>query len=405
MGPRPLEGLKVLDFTWVIAGPLITKFLADHGAEVIKLEYAKRPDQMRFFIPYKDKTPGINRSGVWAALNSSKRSLAVNLGEPKGQALAKQLAAWADIAVENFTAGQLQKWNLDYDSLRRVNEDLIMLSASSFGQDGPDATRKGFGFHFAAYAGFTDLTGWPDREPLGSIPYTDYIAPGFAVAAIMAALDYRQRTGKGQYIDLAQVETALHFLAPSLLEYLALGRLGRRSGNRSPRMCPHNAFRCRDGGWCAIAVRGDTEWRNLCAAIGRPALAFDPRFSTLLARKRHEDELERILATEMMRQESAAKLVEALMDRGVPAAVVAGGRELVEDIQLKARDYWVSLPHPEIGTAVSHRAMARYSDANNRPWRSAPLLGQDTADIYKRILRLSDDEIATLIAEEVIALD
>ncbi len=399
--PRPLEDLKVLDFTWVIAGPLITKALADLGAEVVKVEHPSWPDQMRNFLPYKDGKPGVNRAGVWATMNAGKRSLAMNLRSDKGRELAIRLATWADVVVENFTAGQMGKWGLDYEALRRHNPDLIMLSASSMGQDGPDARRQGFGFHFAAYAGFTHSTGWPDREPLGAIPYTDYIAPPFAVAAILGALDYRRRTGQGQSIDLSQVEAALHFMTPAFLEYSALGVVPARNGNRSPSAAPHGAYHCKDGRWCAIAVETDARWRAFCRAIGRPELEADPRFASLLARKHNEDHLDALVEAHTASLNADA-VTSTLLSAGVPAGVVAGGKDLLEDPQLRARDYFLEMPHAEMGMATAHRNMALFSGLDSGPRRGAPMLGQDTEYVCTRVLGLSDEEMAALIAEGVL---
>ena len=399
---RPLGGLHVLDFSWVIAGPLATKFLADLGAEVVKVEHPSKLDTMRIYVPYKDGVPGINRAGAWSVMNAGKQSIALNLRTQKGRELIRHLAIWADVLVENFTAGRMAEWGLDYGTLAKDNPRLVMVSASSMGQFGSDAKRPGMGFHFAAYAGFTSLTGWRDREPLGAIAYTDYISPGFIVASVLGALDYRHRTGKGQYIDLSQSEVALQFIAPAILEYSGLGKLGERTGNRDPDFAPHGAYRCKGKDqWCAIAVQSDEQWKTLCMVMEKHELATDPRFATLPARKNHEDYLHSIVEA-WTRQREAGQVESTLLKAGIPAGIVANGKDLFQDPRLRDREYFMNLPHCEGGTMVGRRSMARFSDLDSRPRGGAPAMGQDTQRVLTTILGLSTSDVAELIAEGVL---
>src|ERR671925_459347 len=231
------EGVRVVDFSWVGVGPITAKYLADHGAEVIRIDSLARPDPSRQAPPWADATPGLNRSQFYANFNTSKYGVSLDLSKPRGRELAKRLVARADIVIESFTPRVMKTWGLDYPELVQIRPDLIMLSTCQQGQTGPHAQYPGYGNLMAALAGFYDISGWPDRPP--SPPYgayTDFIAQRFAAAALIAALDYRRRTGQGQYIDVSQFEAALQFLAPLILDYTVNGRVMTRRGNRDERM-------------------------------------------------------------------------------------------------------------------------------------------------------------------------
>ncbi len=265
-GKQALEGLKVADFSWFIAGPLVAKFLGDYGAEVIHIESGTRPDNMRSTLPMKDNVPGINRSAAFARYNSSKYGVSLNLGNPKGVEIARRIVAWADVVVENFSSGTMERLGLGYEELRKVNPDIIVVSLPMFGHSGPLAKHPGLGSQLADLIGFGNLTGWPDRPPV-SPPgaYTDFISPYYAISALMAALDYRHRTGKGQYIEVSQYEAGVQFVAPLVMDWFVHGREPARTGNRCPGVAPHGVYRCRgQERWCAIAAFTEEEWRSLC---------------------------------------------------------------------------------------------------------------------------------------------
>ncbi|TMA58167.1 MAG: CoA transferase [Deltaproteobacteria bacterium] len=255
------EGIKVADFAWVGVGPITTKYLADHGATVIRIESHTRPDVLRLAPPWRDGQPGLNRSQFFASFNTSKYGITLDLSKPAAQELARKLVAWADVAVESFTPKAMRNWGLDYEQLRQVNPQLIMLSTCQQGQTGPHALYPGFGQLMASLSGYYHISGWPDRDPAPPYgAYTDFIAPRFAATVLMAALDYRRRTGIGQYIDLAQYEAALHFLTPALLDYQVNGRVLGREGNRSSRSAPHGAYRCQgEDRWLALSVSNDAQ--------------------------------------------------------------------------------------------------------------------------------------------------
>lgn len=401
----PLWGIRVVDFTWVAAGPVATRYLADFGATVVRVESSVHPDPWRNSAPFAGHTPGPNRSGAFALVNAGKGSVTLNMQNPKGVALARRLILeWADAVVENFTAGVMERWGLGYDALSRERPDLIMVSMSTFGRGNPLEGLPGFGPLITALVGITNLTGWPDRTPVPPGPsatYTDFIVPRQAVAALLAALDYRERTGRGVYIPLSQFLSSLHLLAPLILDALENGREGGRQGNREAGCAPHGCFPCADGEWVAIAVEDDAQWRALRRALGDPPWALDPSLDTLEGRKAQEDRLEVLLAGET-RQHPSEALVERLQGEGVPAGVCRSARGLLHDPQLAHRGAYPTLHHPEIGRHRVDAPEMRLSATPGGPARPAPLLGQDTEAVLQTVLGLSPQDIHTLRAEGVL---
>ena len=400
MPKQLLEGVKVADFCWALAGPRSIKILSDHGAEVIKIEGRnKRFDNQRVGPPFKDNIVGFNRSGKFNPYNTGKLSVALNLAHPKGVEVAKRFVAWADVVTENFAGGSMKRMGLGYEELKKVKPDIIMLSTCMQGQTGPHAILPGFGVHLAALAGFRYITGWPDREPADLEVYTDFVSSHFAIPAILAALLYRRRTGKGQYIDMSQYESAVHFMAPLILDNVVNKRVANRMGNRYPYAAPHGAYRCRgEDRWCAIAVFTDDEWGSFCEVIGNPAWTEDPRFSTILARKENEGELDR-LVDEWTVNYTAEEVMTLMQAAGVAAGVVENAEDLMEhDPQLKHRHFYWELDHPEVGKYRSPGSSFVLSKSPCELQR-APLLGEHTEYALKEILGLSVDEIAELVID------
>jgi benzylsuccinate CoA-transferase BbsF subunit len=404
MGTQALEGLKVGDFSWYIAGPSIPMWLAHHGAEVIRIESLTRPDEIRGIEPFKDGIAGINRSGCFANYNSNKYGIALNLNHPKGVEVAKRIVAWADIVVENFTPGTMhRKWGLGYEGIRKIKADSIMVSTSPLGQTGPEAQQAGFGLELVSRGGFTQFTGWPDQEAvgIGGYPYTDTITPPIAVIAIMAALEYRRRTGKGQYIDLSQHEVAVQHLAPALLDYTVNGREGGRIGNHHPYAAPHGAYRCQGNDrWCTIAVFTDDEWEAFCKVIGKPAWTGAPKFTTLLARKENEGELDRLVENWTVNF-SPEEVMNKMQAAGVAAGVVQSGKDLIEDPQLKHRHHFWYLNHPEMGLCAYDGPPFKLSETPAELRMPAPCLGEHTEYVCTQILGMSDQEFIGLLTEGV----
>ena len=402
MAKQALEGLKVVDFCWAIAGPIVGFYLAHHGATVIRIESMRRPEIHRVATPYKDSKPGINRGGLYAASNSNKLGMSLNLSHPKGLEIAKRLVAWSDIVGENFAPGVMERLGLGYGELKKIKPDIIMCSTSNLGQTGPEAIQPGYGMNLVGYSGFTHLTGWPDRMPAQPYAaYTDFIAPRFLVAAVLAAVDYRRRTGKGQYLDLSQMEAGIHFIAPAILDYTVNKRVETRDGNRCPYAAPHGAYPCQgDDRWCAIGVFSDGEWNALCQVMGNPEWTKEATFATLLSRKENEEELNEQLG-EWTRNFTAEEVMEKLQAAGVPAGVVKNAADIQDDPQLAYRHYFWQLEHPEIGKHYCEAAGFTLSKTPTEIRMPAPLLGQHTEYVCREMLGMSDEEFVDLFNQDV----
>ena len=398
----PLENLKVFDFCWVAAGPMTTGYLAEYGATVIRVESRRRADPLHTSPPVRGKGKGL-RSGYYANYNANKYALGVNLGSPKAIALVKRMVAWADVVSENFTPGTMERLRLGYDELVKVKPDIILFSTSMLGRGGPNSKLPGFGAVLSSLSGMTGITGWPDRGPTNPYgAYTDFITPRFAVPTILAALDHRRRTGVGQHIDMSQLEVALQFIAPLLLDRANNGREGSRTGNRHESAAPHGAFPCKgEDRWVTITCMTDAHWAALRQALGDPAWMRDERFSTLLGRKRDEDELERLLGEATCTWEAKA-LMQVLQQAGVPAGVVNSNQGMIEDPQLEHRGHFVYYDKPDIGRHPVQRSEFRLSRAPAaRNWPT-PLIGEHTRQVCRDILGMADGEIDALIAEGVL---
>jgi crotonobetainyl-CoA:carnitine CoA-transferase CaiB-like acyl-CoA transferase len=391
--------VKILDFSWVMAGPWTTRVLADYGAAVVKVESMQRPDLVRFLPPFKDGQPGPESSAGFWAINAGKRSLALDLGNAASRAVVLDLVRWADVVLESFSPKALRKWGYDYPSLAAIKPGLIMVSTCLFGQTGPLSSMAGYGTMGAALGGLVAPTGWPDRPPCGPFgPYTDFIAPRFSVALILAALDHRRRTGEGQHIDQSQVECALHFLAPHLLDAQVNGRALDRVANDHPTMAPHGVYpTAGDDDWVAIAARDDSDWRRLCAAIDRAELATDPRFDSLSARRRHLAELDAAM-TVWTRTLPGAEIEARLQSAGVPAQVVLGSVAAAHDPQLAARRHFLRVAHSVHGDVPVESSRAELDRTPAHVERAGPSLGEDTDFVLRELLRYPAAEIERLRA-------
>ena len=408
----PLEGIRVADFGWRAVAPICARMLAWGGAEVIRVESATRHDGARLTPPLRPNVEGsFNVSHFFNNKNSSKLSISLNLRHPMGKELARRLVSKCDIVVENFAGGVMDRLGLGYEDLRKVRPDLIMASHSLPGLSGPWKQLKGHGPMAAAMAGMNALSGYPDAAPIApGQAYTDYIVnPHHSAFAILAALHHRRRTGRGQYIDLAQYESIIHTTGTAVLEYTALGHVRTRMGNRSPHAAPQGIYACRpetfDGRqlerWCVLSVGGDEEWRALCCAIGRPAMADDPRFATFAGRKENVDQLDAILSawTAEQRAEDAMRTLQAA---GVAAGVVENGKDLFEDPQMIARRHYRTVQHAEAGEEHYDGPPFTLSECPIEV-RPAPLLGEHNDYVFRDLLGLTDDAISEGYADGYIA--
>jgi crotonobetainyl-CoA:carnitine CoA-transferase CaiB-like acyl-CoA transferase len=392
-----LSGLNVLEFGAGAAGPLSIRYFADHGATVVRIESRKRPDFLRLYaITAEQKS--LDASPMFATFNANKLGVTLNMKHPDARAIALRLVEWADVVAENFAPGAMGRWGLAYQDLRSVKPDLVMISTCLHGQTGPEKDYPGFGGQGSALSGFNHLTGWPDREPLG--PYgtiTDSLAPRFAAAAVMAALLRRKRTGEGAYLDLSQVECAVYSLGETIVEASLTGEPPGRLGNRSRDAAPHGAFRCTgDDRWIAIAIWNDEEWKSLAREAGLD----DRRFASNAQRLENVDELEQDLEAWTGTQDRDA-LAERLQEVGLDAWSVQDLEDCFNDPQLAHRGHFVPMEHRALGTHVHETLGFRLSDSPPRFTRPGPTLGRDNEEVYKGILRMSDDEYERLKADGV----
>jgi benzylsuccinate CoA-transferase BbsF subunit len=404
--PALFDGLKVLEFGGGAAGPFGTRYFADHGATVVRVESRQRPDFIRLLRYTPGDPGGLDASHMFAMVNLNKYGIALNMSHPKGPEVARRLVAWADVVAENFAPKAMAKWGLDYESLRKLKPDLIMISTCLNGQTGPDRNYPGFGGQGSALAGFNHLTGWPDREPLG--PYgtiTDSLSPRFVALLLGSALLRRRRTGEGQYIDLSQVEGGVVCLSENVLTYTATGEILGRLGNRSRHAAPHGAFRCAaesddDDRWAVIAVHDDEDWRRFGRALGDPDWTRDARFATVSGRLAHVDELEERVG-EWTRLRAARVVMETLQRAGVEAGVVQNFEDLVHDPQLAHRGHFRELDHPVVGKHLGETNAIRFSRTPGEIHMPAPCLGQHNEYVYRELLGMSAEEYAALEVDGV----
>jgi len=394
----PLADVKVLDFMWAIAGPGATRMLADYGATVVRVETTLRVDALRTVEPFLSNPPGAESSALFHNLNAGKRMLTLDLSKPEAREIALDLVRWADVVTESFTPKAMRSWGLDYESLRAVKPDIIMLSTCLMGQTGPAASFAGFGNLAAALTGFYHLCGWPDRPPAGPFgAYTDYIAPRFNAVALLAALDHRRRTGEGQHIDLSQAEAALHFLGPAVLDRTVNQRTQEPEGNCDLNHAPHGVYPAAgEDRWVAIAVINDAQFAALAEAMGRPEIGSDARFATAALRRQCQDELDEAIAA-WTRAREASETETDLQLRGVPAHVVASSADLCADPQLVHRDHFVRLPHPTHESTLVEGSRFKLSRTPAKVEGPAPTYGCDNQYVLETILGYDEDHVTDLV--------
>jgi benzylsuccinate CoA-transferase BbsF subunit len=397
--------LRVLDFCWVGAGAFVTRLLADMGADVIKVESHAHPDNLRLSGPHKAGARHLEGSGYFASRNTNKKSIALNMGRPEARALAKALARKCSIVTNNFRPGIMERWGLGYAELAAADPALIYLAMPMQGSSGPHKSYIGFGSTIAAISGLVEMSGSPQRAPIGTgTHYPDHIPnPGHALVGLLAAIFHRVRTGEGQYIELAQLESTVNLLGPSILRYSASGALPHRTGNRREGSAPCGVFPCSgDDVWCAIQVENDAGWQALVEVLGRPQWMTDTRFETLMGRCQSIDTIEIKLAEET-REHDAAELVSRLQARGVASSVVETSRDVMEDAQLNARGYWRAIDHAEMGRiTVNVPPFFSAEEGRKREPAPPPLLGEQTREIATGLLGLSESECTRLMNEEVL---
>ncbi|MDF0502035.1 CaiB/BaiF CoA-transferase family protein [Burkholderia cenocepacia] len=403
-----LSHIRVLDLTRVLAGPWCAQTLADFGADVIKIERPGAGDDTRHWgPPYLKDADGADtaEAAYYLAANRNKRSVTIDIATPEGQRIVRELAAQSDVVLENYKVGQLKKYGLDYDALRAVKPDLVYCSVTGFGQTGPYAHRAGYDFIVQGIGGFMSITGERDGEPGGGpqkagVAIADLATGLYSTIAVLAALAHRDRTGEGQYIDMALLDVQVALLANMNTNFLASGKPPVRWGNAHPNIVPYQTFQTSDG-WIIVAVGNDGQFRKFVEAGGRPELADDERFATNPSRVRHRDTLVPILA-EMVKARGKADWIGALEAAGVPCGPINDLDEVFDNEQVVARGMQVALPHP-CGADVKLvrnpiRMSATPPDARTAP----PLLGAQTEEVLRDMLGYDDERIAALKAKQAI---
>ncbi|MBM4254696.1 MAG: CoA transferase [Deltaproteobacteria bacterium] len=404
MARLPLEGIRVADFTWVWAGPFCTLQLAHLGAEVIRVETSTRPCITRLIPPWPNgQSTGVNSSGYFNQYNQGKRSLSLNLKKSEALELAKQLVAKSDIVTENFAGGVMDRMGLGYETLKQINPKIIMISLSGYGTTGPEKEYISYGPAQVPMSGLASLTGYKGWRPMHvGISYGDPNGGLHGAFAVMCALMYRARTGKGQYIDLSQWETSTAMVAEGLLDYSMNGGQEERDGNHDLHMSPHAVYRSAGKDrWVSLAVRNEAEWQKFCTAIGQPALANGPRFSSLQARKQHEEELDAIITT-WTEQRSPEDATTQLQAAGIPSAPVMSNKDLSTDPHLNSRPIFTYPDHPEVGKKQHVGIPWQLSQTSLSVRKPAPLLGEDTEYVLRDILGYSTEQVAAFKAQDVL---
>jgi benzylsuccinate CoA-transferase BbsF subunit len=384
-----LHDIRVLDFTWVLAGPYATRLLADFGAEVVKVQPL-----------LSTETDDEFSCGYYDTWNRNKRGITLNLNKPEGIELARKLIGICDVVAENFTPRVMANWGLDYENLKKIRPDIIMVSLSIMGQAGPWKDYTGYGPTVHAFSGMTYLTSFPGRAPTGpGFSYADHTAGLYASLAVLGALEHRRRTGAGQYIDISEVEVMAGLLREAVTDFTVNGREPLPMGNRSREAAPHDVYPCRGNDrWSAIAVFTDAAWRGFKKALGNPAWAENEKFDTLSKRIENRDELDRRISA-WTKRHTAGEVMVRLQANGVAAGVVQDAADLAGDPQLKKRGFFIDKPGMGKLVDTSPIRLSGTPATYNRP---APPPGRDNDYIYGQLLGLSKKEMTGLRDKGVI---
>ncbi len=400
---RALEGVRVVDFCWVLAGPIGTRLLASHGADVIRIESSRHPDGMRF-QPGPDGRPSPDLGGLFNTANAGKRSLCVDLTTAAGREIVRKLVARADVVTNNYRPGALERMGFGFDALREIRPDIVLLNLPGTHRQGPWSGRPTMGNVVMAASGFNPLMGFPGQRPRGvGVAYPDFTSPYLLATTVMAALRERRRTGRGQELDLSQLSATISLLGAEWMRYQATGVQPGPSANRDPNHCPHGVFPARgDDEWCALAVDDEAQWKALCRELDAPDLAKEPRFVSHASRKANEDALDEIVSDWTRRHDKWA-LATRLQAAGVPAAPVENLRDTFErDPQLRHHYVRVRQPAaPDVEIPIDREAIC--FDGADPALVRAPTMGEHGEPILRELLGLSDGEIARLVRDEVLS--
>lgn len=399
----PLKDITVCDFSWVGAGPIATNMLGQFGANIIKIESKSKPEILRVGYPFKDGKPGFERSGYFANRNPNKKSISLNMNIPEARDVVVRLIKKSDIVINNFRAGQMEKWNLGYEDVKKLKKGIIYVTMSIQGDEGPHSHTAGFGVTLNALVGFTYLTANPGDEPLGTgTSYTDHIAvPSHTLVGIMAALFHRDRTGEGQRVEVPQAQAAICLKPLDVMDYAANKRIQQPLGLKDPNAAPHGVYKVLGyRKWMAIAVFSDDQWCILKKIMGNPDWADDETFDTLKGRLENQDILDQRIEN-WSRMQDGSQLQYRLLEAGVPAGMVQDARAMIEDPQIAQQDFWAYLDHPEVGLTLYNRAPMRFSKTPAIMKTAAPLLGKHTYEVLTDFLGYSSAEFGEMDKKKV----
>jgi benzylsuccinate CoA-transferase BbsF subunit len=403
MNKSALEGVRIADFCWLWAGAYATGLLAFLGAEVIKIESMARVDPSRMMtLTIGQAFEGVEHSPVFNSINLNKLSIKLNLKHPRAVELAKKIILISDVVSQNMRPGAMDSMGLSYAVLKELKPDIIMLSSSAFGSEGPLRRYGGYAPSFAAYSGLTHLTGYSDAPPNPMTGSTDLMSATTSAFAILAALNHRQHTGQGQHIDLSSVESLAVFTGNALMDYTMNGRVQSRKGNRDEIMAPHNCYRCRgDDKWVSIAVSTEEEWQALCKVMGNPKWTRDEKFADAYSRWKNQDELDRLL-TEWTVNYTHYQVTEKLQEAGVAAMPSFSNQEIFSDPHFKERKLAVEVEHPSMGKQVVLGPPWRLSETPAKVIKASPIIGEHNEYVFGELLGMPSPEIKQLMDEQVI---
>jgi crotonobetainyl-CoA:carnitine CoA-transferase CaiB-like acyl-CoA transferase len=386
MNTRLLGGLRILDFTWVLAGPLATRILSDFGAEVIKIQSHKG-----------SPGPGGNLTGSFNTWNRNKRSISLDMQAPEAREIFLKLVQVSDVVIENFSPRVMDNWGLGFEELHRVNSRIIMASISGFGHTGPLKDFVAFAPTVQAYSGFTGLTSFEQAHPFGTgFPYADIVSALYATLMILASLESREQTGQGEYIDLSEFEALCTTLGPALLDVAVNQTEFIPQGNRADYIpaAPYGVYRCQGSDrWCVIAVFREKEWVSFREVLGQPHWMGDEKFSTLEGRQKNMSDLDEQIE-KWTSEFSPDHIVDLLQKAGIPAGVVQNAEDLAKDPQLRARSFWVTVEHPVLGPTISDRVPWKCPENFADSWRPAPSLGEGNDYVFRQLLGMEERELS-----------
>jgi benzylsuccinate CoA-transferase BbsF subunit len=392
MSKQPvLHDIRILDFSWVLAGPYATRLLADFGAEVIKVQPLLPEAEDKF------------SQGYYNTWNRNKLGITLNLGKPEGITIAKKLIKICDAVVENFSPRVMSNWGLDYPGLIKLKPDIVFLSLSVMGHTGPWKDYTGFGPTVQAFSGITYLTSYPGQPPLGmGYSYANHVSGLYASLALLGALEHQCRTGEGQYIDLSQTEAMSSLLSDTVIDYTLKGKIAGPVGNSSIKAAPQGVYPCLgEDRWCAITILTSEEWEGFKRALSNPDWAKEDRFASLASRLRNIEALDSLVQG-WTKEHLAEEVMALLQTEGVPAGIVQNARDLANDPQLKSRGFFGELEQPVMGKTLADACPIKLSDSPAEYRQAAPTRGQDNDYVYRQLLCLSEDEIERLKKDGVI---